>query len=119
MTKKTTVDLTDKAQDVKDLLSPVYGLKNILSAGLIALNKLSAEERERVIVEVNGIVPEESEKIHAKTLREALKNLKKITDNTSPGIVKLLSSKEQKLLNEFRRLAGPEPKKTTREKTGG
>lgn len=49
MAKKTTVDLTGYAQDTKDRLAPIYGLRNILSAGLVLLDTLEPSDRERLI----------------------------------------------------------------------
>jgi len=53
--KTTTVVLTGKAKLVKEDLAPVFGLKNILSAGLILLDKLSADEKMKAINDAQGI----------------------------------------------------------------
>ena len=50
----TTVVLTEKAQEIKEDLAPIFGLKNILSAGLMLLLKLSAEQKQSIISEANG-----------------------------------------------------------------
>lgn len=47
--KQTTVNLTEKAQEIKIDLAPVFGLKNILSAGLILLNELSDSDQKAMI----------------------------------------------------------------------
>ena len=52
--KQTTVNLLPIAQAVKEDLAPVYGLKNILSAGLFLLNKLSDTEQKELIRQLNG-----------------------------------------------------------------
>jgi len=52
--EQTTVNLTEKAQTIKDDLAPVFGLKNILSAGLILFSRLSAEQKMQVIKDANG-----------------------------------------------------------------
>ncbi len=49
MAKKTSVDLTSYAQDLKDRLSPIYGLRNILSAGLVLLEAVDPAKREELI----------------------------------------------------------------------
>lgn len=46
--KHTTVNLTDYAQPIKDRLK-VYGLKNIISAGLVLLDMLEPKDREEFI----------------------------------------------------------------------
>jgi len=53
--KQTTVNLSEKAQAYKDDLAPVFGLKNILSAGLLLFGRLSSDQQKRIIAEANGI----------------------------------------------------------------
>ncbi len=50
----TTVVLTEAAQAVKDDLAPVFGLKNILSAGLIMFGKLTDSEQKKVVKQANA-----------------------------------------------------------------
>lgn len=49
----TTVRLAESVRKIKDELSPIYGLKNILSAGLLLFSRLSDTEQKGTIVEVN------------------------------------------------------------------
>ncbi len=51
--KQTAVNLTESVQRIKDELSPIYGLKNILSAGLLLFSRLSDSEQKRIVAEVN------------------------------------------------------------------
>jgi hypothetical protein len=53
---QTTVVLTTAAQAVKEDLAPIFGLKAILSAGLILFSKLSAEDQKKAIAEASGHV---------------------------------------------------------------
>ena len=53
MAKKTSVELTENAQKIKNELVKAFGLKNILSAGLFVLNKLSTLDVSRIVSEVN------------------------------------------------------------------
>lgn len=55
----TTVVLTEKAQMIKEDLAPIFGLKNILSAGLVLIGKLSAEKKQEIITEANGDILKE------------------------------------------------------------
>lgn len=55
----TTVNLTKSAQKVKNQLSPIYGLKNILSAGLLLFGDLPREKRESAIARANGLSAED------------------------------------------------------------
>lgn len=50
----TTVVLTPVAQGIKIELAPLFGLKNILSAGLVLLNKLRSEDLMTAIQEANA-----------------------------------------------------------------
>jgi len=52
--KHTTVNLTEKAQVIKEDLAPIFGLKNILSAGLILFGKLTDTEQKSTINEANS-----------------------------------------------------------------
>jgi len=50
---QTTVVLSEAAQKVKDELAPIFGLKTILSTGLVLLSKLSSDEQKAAIAEAN------------------------------------------------------------------
>ena len=52
---QTTVVLTEKAQEIKYDLAPIYGLKNILSAGLILFGQLTDSRQKAAIAEANGL----------------------------------------------------------------
>ena len=64
---QTTVVLTKKAQGVKDDLAPVFGLKNILSAGLILFDELSCSDQKIIILEANSIQPQQEHTQASKT----------------------------------------------------
>ena len=51
----TTVRLTKTVQKIKDELSPIYGLKNILSAGLWLFSRLSDTEQKKAVAQVNEL----------------------------------------------------------------
>lgn len=51
--EQTTVNLTEKAQVIKEDLAPVFGLKNILSAGLLLFGNLDSDEQKSKIAEAN------------------------------------------------------------------
>ena len=56
--KHTTVILTKVAQEIKENLAPIFGLKNILSAGLVLLDRLPADQQKKVIAKANSISSE-------------------------------------------------------------
>ncbi len=58
--RRTSVDLTDKALTVFRRLEPLYSGKNIFSGGVLALARLSSDDREAIIGEANEqLLPEE------------------------------------------------------------
>jgi len=102
----TTVVLAEKAQAIKDDLAPVFGLKNIISGGLILFGRLSADEQKAIIAEANG-----AKKLPPPTAPEYVDIDKAIEDLTYYVKFKLPSPEEQKKLSELRKELGPEPKK--------
>ena len=72
----TTVVLTEKAQEIKEDLAPIFGLKNILSAGLVLLSKLTAEQKQNSIAEANGDRLKEKCPACGRTLLKNRKNKK-------------------------------------------
>ncbi len=52
-TKKTSVDLAGQALRVYEQFANTYGGNNILSAGLVLFGRLSPDEREALIADVN------------------------------------------------------------------
>ena len=56
--KNTTAKrvLTDNAQKIAEKQERYYGsLKNVLSAGIVAFDRLSAEQKQMAIAEANGV----------------------------------------------------------------
>jgi len=111
MAKKTTVDLTDIAQSIKDSLTPIFGLKNILSAGLLVFSRLSAEDQKQVVQEASGgkIAP-----ATPKSLQNTIAMIKEMleVEKQQPGTVfRVLSLDEQKIIDEFRQVMAPKTQK--------
>lgn len=109
---QTTVVLTKKAQDVKDDLAPVFGLKNILSVGVLLFGRLSSDEQKQLIAEVNEV-----KLARPQTIRDVLRNVVKKSKESQGSqielphsIIKLLPT-DKKLWAEFERLLSPEPQK--------
>jgi len=119
--KHTTVILTETAQAVKEDLAPVFGLKNILSAGLFLLSDLSTEEQKQAIIKANSENIEKAQG-EAKTLRSVFKNIveraKKQKNNQIeiPGTIIQLTPDDQKAWEKLQELLGPEPAKQKKRK---
>lgn len=56
----TTVRLNETAKKIKEKQTPYWGLKNILSAGLLLFDRLSVSEQKKAIADVN-LLPSEDE----------------------------------------------------------
>ena len=56
----TTVRLNETAKKIKEKQTPYWGLKNILSAGLLLFDRLSDSEQKKAIADVN-LLPSEEE----------------------------------------------------------
>jgi len=55
----TTVRFTEKAKPLKDELAPIYGLKNIVSAGVLLFYRLSDSEQKKAILEANESIEQD------------------------------------------------------------
>jgi len=99
---QTTVVLSEAAQKVKDELAPIFGLKTILSTGLVLLSKLSSDEQKAAIAEANK---PNSKSVNS--LEELEKILQKISDEEKLG----LKEKEIEVLAELTKSIMAEPKR--------
>ena len=123
---QTTVHLTEAAQKVKDALAPIYGLKNILSAGLTIFGKLSDSDQKKTIAEANGMartpVVEKTIQGAPQTLREFFRQIVQKTKEQQqvemPVMIIKVTPSDKKLWDELDQLVGPEPKKQ-KKKAGG
>jgi len=103
--------LTDIAKPVADRLSAHCGsLKRILSAGVLALDALPPEERERFMAAAIGAYYESSQCVQAKNAILVLKQI--IEDAPAGDITKIASPEVQQLLRSLiPMLAPPTPPK--------
>lgn len=104
MTSKnqTTVNLTEKSQLIKEDLAPIFGLKNILSAGLVLLSKLTAEQKQQIIAEANR------NNSKPKDMNECLNDCIEVVKHFVR--IKVPSTEEQRMIDSLRQALGPEPK---------
>ncbi len=89
---RTTVEITQSASDAYKQLSARYGIKATVSAGVILLNELSAEDREIAIDKAIST---------AEDPRKKFVELKQIVGEAHSSCVKILSKKQSNLLHEF------------------
>ena len=77
MAKRIEKFLTDSAQPIADKLAARYGgTKNVLSAGVVALEMLQPADRDRAFAIANGQekIPESHEAVDIKSFRTEVQN---------------------------------------------
>ncbi len=121
----TSVVLNKTVQKIKDELSPVYGLKNILSAGLTLFGRLSADDQKKIIAEVNSLSsdsgntcqPGAAEKTHGQ-ISKAVHVIREMSPDGSLS-VKFLSDEDRQAVEELAELIHPKAKakKADKDKT--
>jgi len=107
----TSVVLAENVQKIKDDLAPIYGLKNILSAGLILFGKLTSDQQKNAIVEAKKIISKSapSKKSDQTSLHDAVSMIKDMleVEKQQPGTVyRVLNHEEQAVIDEFREAFG-------------
>ena len=93
--KTTSVVFTKEVQAIKDELTPVFGLKKLLSAGLILFNELSDADQKALIARVS--------KSESNTpIEDAIETLKRSLADAPPGdVTRILSPEHSDLLQEI------------------
>ena len=124
----TSVVLSDNLQAVKDRLMPVYGLKNLISAGLLLFSRLSDTDQRKIIEDVNEVSKEPLSVYPDSRIRqmvhEELAAMGLLPDNKKSPVdlqaavdivksvtLKIPSKKEQESLSFLRKVLGPEPRR--------
>lgn len=102
----TSIVLTKKAQMIKDRLVNIYGLKPIISAGLILLDQYSDKEKNKIIESVN--LADRDEKGNAKELSEELTEIKHKIQTLPETTFRILSQEQQQMVDNIRKGLGPD-----------
>ncbi len=100
MGKKTSVDLTDAVLPLKEKYQPVYGLKNILSAGVLLFDRIPQHLRERIIRIANGVDDDAGDIFDPEEVSDAM--------DAAFVQYRLLSPAESESLDRLRDLLGPD-----------
>lgn len=118
--KTTTVVFSNAVQEIKDRLTPIFGLQETISAGLILFDKVSDSEKIKTISKIKADEKKlKQEKTEDKpqpdkvieSIRKAAKKLIAIKSKDFTTIIASLPEDEQNLLNEIRNKLGPEAAK--------
>jgi hypothetical protein len=98
---RTTVDLAESAEKIRQKLAPIYGVGNILSAGLLLLDRLSSDEQKAIIAEVNGIVPDDPSQQAAESARFFIKKFQGLDPKQYAVALQFLPEDESKAIQEM------------------
>jgi len=112
--KHTTVILSPCIEKIKQELMGVYGLKNIISAGLHLFSKLTGEDQKQLIIQINHSEPVDKKKV----LTEMIENIKILNTVEKPGtVIQILNKEEQELVTRLKTLLGPDDPPIQKKKT--
>lgn len=101
MARRTTIELPDSVEKYLNLYEHIFGLKNLVIGGIVALSALEPKEREKCISIANQTETDE------KSLRMKFNKIKEIINKQKVGI-KILSEQESKIVKEFISEIGPD-----------
>ena len=138
--QSTSIQFYDEIKPLKDDLSAIFGLKNLVSAGVLLFSRLNSDCQKKIIKEVSGISTEPlqvftetqirklirdelvSQGLSKGQVSETKENLQRRLDtalkNISKSAYQLLSESDSAILNDIRHLLGPEPLHKTKKGTG-
>ena len=122
----TSVVFTLKAKGIKNRLSPVFGLRTIVSAGLVLFDRLSDEEKIELIKSLKAEDKEsrtegknktKPDKI-IETFRKSARKLITMKSKDFTTIIAQLTPDEQTLISQIRDKLGPNGPNKEKEKLG-
>jgi hypothetical protein len=118
MARRTEKLLTDVAEPLATKLAHRYGnLKIILSGGILALDKLTPAERERMIDEANGIIPDDPSQEAAESARICVKKMQSLDAKQYAIALQFLPAEESRAIREMLEVLNPE-KRIKKSRTG-
>ena len=116
MPNPTTVNLTDRAQPLKEELAPIFGLRNVLSAGLLLFSRLSAAEQRRIVAEVNDIEIADPSEGAAESVRYSIKRMQALDDRDLAVAFQFLSKEENRAVKQMLDALAPEKRAASRKR---
>lgn len=99
--KHTTVVLSESGQQIKEDLAPVFGLKNILSAGLILFSRLSDAQQKHMIAEANGYQIKDPAELAAHEARLCMKRYQSLSQKDFAVSLQFLSDEESHAIQQL------------------
>lgn len=117
--RKTSVDLTELAQVVKNQYVHL-GLKNILSAGLLLFAEETGDGKLKAIAKANGATTDDPAETAATAARFCIKIYEGLNTKDFAVSLQFLSDKESRAIKQMlTALAPPRPKKPPRKRRVG
>ena len=110
MPRKTSIEISDATEQILHGFEATYGLKNIVAAGILAFSRLSAQERERLIAESNGIRPEDPAELAADHARMCMKTYQGLSARDLAVSLQFLSDAESKAIRQMLQSLSPTAK---------
>ncbi len=102
MTRTAERVLTKIAEDIANRLSKRYGsLKTVLSAGVVAFDKLSPVQREAIMDEANGIIPDDPSQQAAESARFCIKKMQGLDPKQYAVALQFLPDDESRAIREM------------------
>lgn len=97
----TSVVLTKAALEIKEDLAPIFGLKNILSAGLLLFGRLSDTQQKAIIAQANGYeLPDPSQRA-AESARLCIKTYQGLSAKDFAVSLSFLSDRETRAVKKM------------------
>ena len=109
MGRKTSFEISDVAEKILQKYEGVYLIKSIISAGIVAFGRFSAEKREELIYEAMKLINDSQ----ASARIARVEAIKKITSTMLQPGYKILSQEESAALDELRKTLSPEKKEAS------
>ncbi len=100
--RRTSIDLTQIAWNIKDKYATEYGLKELISAALVMFDNASEEQRTEAIKIAKKPWSKDEE------IADAKLRLDKLLDNLDKSHVQILAEADCQQLAKLRQLIGPD-----------
>lgn len=106
--RRSTVQFTEPALKILGELEKVYGLRNIINAGIVAFYHQMAGQREQFVNEANGLQSEDPSENVATQARYFIRALKSLDKKQQSITMQFLDKDESRAVNEMLDALNPE-----------
>ena len=106
--KRTTVEVTEAANNAYQRMVNRYGVRSAISAALLLLDEQTPAERERLIDKANGIESLDTSEIAAESARFCIKKMQSLSEKDRAIAFQFLSDDESRAIKEMLDALNPE-----------